>query len=369
MYENYTYENILDTILNRITEADATIDVREGSAMWYAVAPVALELAVAYTNLDNMSKESFVGTATREGIYNACKDIGIDTAQFDATASVFHAHFNIEVTIGSRWICGEYTFAVSSRDGSTTIDGVVYPRYRLVCESVGADSIYTVGNLRPITEYGSSQLRVAVLDECIVPGGDETSDGVIRDLYFDYVKNKSDAGNIAQYKVWLNEYENGAIGAYRIVPAWNGANTVKVIVIDQLKQSPTSEFIESVQTYLDPNKEGLGEGKAPIGAVVTVEGGTNAYIDVKASLVLTDANADISDINDKLAEYFRKIAFAKSTINVYEIASVIMSSPSVATVNSVQLGKWKEGSTTTFSTANLTLNEYECPVLHTFING
>lgn len=365
MYENYTYEYILKSILDRITTADPTIDVREGSAMWYAVAPVAVELAVAYTNCDAISKESFVGTATREGIYRACADIGLDTTQFDASAGVFRGHFNVEVANGSRWACGDYIFVVSSKVGMVTMNEVDYHQYNLVCETVGSHTQYTSGNLRPITDYGSNDLRVAVLDSCVVIGADETSDEKVREAYFENIANKSEGANIAQYRQWLSEFDG--IGAHKIVPTWNGANTVKVVVIDENKQSPTPDFIASVQNYLDPNREGLGEGKAPIGAVVTVEGGTNADIDVKAKLTLASSNADISDINANLTAYFRRIAFEKSVINIYEVASIILSSPSVSDINDVQIGRYN-GSTTSYSTSNITLGEFETPVLHAFHN-
>ncbi len=365
MYENYTYEYILKQILDRISTSDPSIDIREGSAIWYAVAPVALELAIAYSNYDLVNKESFVGTATREGIYRACEDIGLSTEQFEASAGRFQGHFNVEVSIGSRWACGAYIFVVDSKVGMVTIDDVEYHKYELLCETAGSQTQYTNGTLKPITEYGSNQLKVAVLDSCIVVGENEKSDDAVRRYYFEYIANKSEGANIAQYSLWLNEF-NG-VGAHKIIPTWNGANTVKVAVLNENKESPTTEFVASVQDYLDPNSEGLGEGKAPIGAVVTVVGGTNAYLDVKATLTLANSNADISDITTKLRDYFRQIAYKKSIVNIYEVASVILSSNSVSDVNNVQIGRWtSDSATVNYSSTNLTLGEFETPVLHQF---
>lgn len=367
MYENYTYEYILKNILDRISAIDPSIDIREGSAIWYAVSPVAAELAVAYINCDRVAKESFVGTATREGMYLACADLGLDTAQFEPTASIFNGHFNVDVTIGSRWVCDNYVFVVDSKVGVIEIDGVEYQQYRLSCETVGSHTSYVRGNLQPITEYGSNQLRVAVLDDCISVGEDEAPDSEVRNAYFGYVANKSEGANIAQYNLWLSEF-NG-IGAQKILPTWDGPNTVKVVVIDENREAPTPDFIATIQEYLDPNAEGLGEGKAPIGAVVTVEGGVNATIDVKATLTLATENADISDIAPRLTEYFRRIAFNKSVVNIYEVASVILSSPSVSDVNNVQIGRWDEATgTTEYVSSNLSLSEFETPVLHGFYN-
>ena len=369
MYENYTYDYILDSILNRVREFDSTIDVREGSAIWYAVSPVAMELAIAYSNCDMVNKESFVGTATREGIYLACEDIGLDTSRFDATASVFLADFNVEVSIGSRWSCSGYTLRVTERVGEASADGVKYYQYRLVCETTGSASQYITGNLTPITEYGSNGLQMAVIDMCISAGAEETPDEEVRATYFDYIANKSEGANIAQYNQWLNEFEStiGRIGAHKIRPTWDGVNTVKVVILDGNKESPDSTLVDAVQDYLDPNSEGLGEGKAPIGAVVTVEGGVNADIDIKAEITTNGENVDISDINERITEYFREIAFRKSVVNIYEVAGIILASPSVSNVNSVEIGRWNGvDSEVSYSPTNLPLDEFETPVLHEF---
>lgn len=372
MYENYTYEYILNSILDRISSIDSSIDTREGSAIWYAVSPVAIELAIAYSNCDILRKESFVGTASREGIYRACEDLGMDTTQFEPSAGVFEAYFQDPVNIGSRWWCGGYNFRVDEELLPIEVEGVKRFAYRLVCETLGSHTAHVRGKLTPITEYGGTPGRnyVAVITDCIIVGADETPDEKVRAAYFEYVANKAEDGNIAQYHKWLNEYPGNGVGAQKIIPAWNGANTVKAVILDENKQAPTPEFIAEVQEYLDPNSEGLGEGKAPIGAVVTVVGGINAYISVKADITLVEEGANITDINEKLTAYFEEIAFKKTTVNIYEVASKILSSPSVSNVDNIQLGRWIDDATeVVYSSSNITLEDFETPVLHEFIKA
>ena len=365
MYENYTYEFILKSILDRISTADSSIDIREGSPIWYAVSPVAVELAIAYSNYDMVRKESFVGTATRDGLYRACEDIGLDTEQFEANNGVFTAHFNNEVSLNSRWSCGGYIFYVTSKVGMVEIEGLTYHQYHLTCETTGSLTQYTSGNLLPITDYGDGRITVAVLDECVIVGEDETTDDEIRKYYFDAITNNATDGNVAQYNQWLSEIDG--VGAHKVTPLWNGANTVRVAIIDENGQAPTPELIVSVQSQLDPGATGLGEGKAPIGAVVTVIGGTNALIDVRADITLVSENADYGDITEKLESYFKEIAFKKSAVNIYEVASIILSSDAVSDVSGVALGKFDPDThSTTFTSSNLPLDEFEVPVLHTF---
>ena len=64
-YENMTYEVILKRMMDRVTEQYPNLDNREGSLIFNALAPAAIELAIMYTELDNVLKESFIDTASR----------------------------------------------------------------------------------------------------------------------------------------------------------------------------------------------------------------------------------------------------------------------------------------------------------------
>ena len=48
LYENMTFENIMDRCLSRVA---ASIDKREGSVVYDAIAPAAAELAIMYIEL------------------------------------------------------------------------------------------------------------------------------------------------------------------------------------------------------------------------------------------------------------------------------------------------------------------------------
>lgn len=362
MYENYTYEYILDEILKRISSVDQTIDTREGSPLWYAISPVAAELAIAYTNYDRVHKESFVGTASREGIYGACNDIGLDTVQFDASSGIFTAHFDVPISIGSRWVKDGFIFRAYANNGLVEIEGKTYYQYMMVCETVGAESQVVNGTLQPITDYGSDAFKVAVLDECTDPGKDETPDETVRRAYFNYVSNKAEDGNLDQYHQWLNEFDG--VGAHRLTPLWNGVCTLRVAILNEDKEEPSDDLVSAVQTFLDPNKQGLGEGVAPIGCKVTVVKGVEVPIYVKASVTLTSPSADITDVNIKLREYFRRIAFQRSSVNYFDVASAILSSPVVNSISGLQIGK----SASSYGTDDIALSDIEAPVLGAFSN-
>ena len=63
MYENMTYEVILQRMLDRVPD---TMNKREGSIIFDALAPAAVELTLAYMQFDMVLNESFGDTASRD---------------------------------------------------------------------------------------------------------------------------------------------------------------------------------------------------------------------------------------------------------------------------------------------------------------
>ena len=59
-YEDMEYEVILDRMIDRVAEQYPNLDTREGSIIYNALAPAALELAIMYVELDNVLNESFI---------------------------------------------------------------------------------------------------------------------------------------------------------------------------------------------------------------------------------------------------------------------------------------------------------------------
>ena len=164
-YENMTYEFILDRMMKRVTEKYPNLDNREGSIIFNALAPAALELAILYTEIDNSMNESFVATASREYLYEMCSQFGMDISVFEASAGVHKGEFNVEVPIGSRWNCELYNYTVTEFIG---MHGNYYT-YKMNCESVGTSPNNQTGTLTPITDSPDG-LTYAMITECLVEG-------------------------------------------------------------------------------------------------------------------------------------------------------------------------------------------------------
>ena len=349
VYENMTYEFIIGRMMDRVKTNYPNLDDREGSMIFNALAPAALELAIAYLELDNSRNESFVETATREYLIMGCKDMGMDVSMFEATAGTHKGKFNVEVPIGSRWNCELYNYTVSEYIG--LVDN--YYTYELVCETLGSAPNNQKGDLTALTDNVSG-LTYAELTECLVEGKNETSDEDVKTAYYEFVNSTATDGNVTQYKRWCEEYKG--IGNYKIFPLWNGANTVKVSVLSESNLKASDDLISEFQTYLDPNTTGMGDGVAPIGAFVTVTTATEKPINVSATVAMKTGYTDKSGIATALTKYFGDIAYEKSAVSYMSVGSVILAVEGVDTISNLKINN---------STSDITLGDEEIPILGT----
>ena len=348
-YEDMTYEFILDRMMKRVLEKYPNLDNREGSIIFNALAPAALELAILYTELDNSMSESFVATASREYLYEMCKQFGMDTSVFEASAGVHKGEFNVEVPIGSRWNCELYNYEVTEFIG---MHGEYYT-YRMNCETIGTSPNNQTGELTPITDSPDG-LTYAMLTECLVEGENETSDDGIREAYTEYVNSTVGDGNAAQYKRWCNEYEG--VGNSKVFPLWNGANTVKVSILSASNKAASPELVAEFQEYIDPNASGMGDGVAPIGSFVTVSTATELPINVSATVNMKDGYSDTTVIGKALEKFFGEIAYEKVQLAYMNIGAVILGADGVESISNL---------TVNGGTADITLGDEHVPVLGT----
>lgn len=348
-YENMTYESILQRMMNRVTSKYPNLDNREGSIIFNALAPAALELAIAYSNLDNVLAESFVDTASREYIIRGCKQMGMDVTQFDAKAGTHKGVFNVEVPIGSRWNCDLYNFVVTSYMGKED----EYFAYEMECETLGTSPNNQTGDLISITDNPSG-LEYAKLVECLIEGENVTSDEDIIDAYFEYVTSTASDGNVAQYVEWCKEFDG--IGNAKVFPLWNGKNTVKVSILSASNKKASDTLIEDFQEYLDPGITGMGDGVAPIGAFVTVTTAEEVPIDVSATITFKAGYDDTSTLETDLEEYLSGLAYNKNMVGYMNIGAIILNNDGVESVNNLIVNG---------GTSNVVLSEEQIPVVGT----
>lgn len=273
MADNLTYESILERMLNRVS---SSFDKREGSLIYDAVAPASVEILNNYYLLAAALLEVFPDTATRKYLIRHCKDKGITPKPASyATVIGSFTPTNLEIPIGARFSHEDYNYAVTEKIS----DGL----YNLKCETIGSEPNGSIGRLIPIDYIAG--LQTAQITEMNIPGEDEESTESLRARYFESLSSESFGGNKADYRQkFLSQSGIGGLKLYTGAE-WNGGGTVKAVIVDTNNNSPTDEFVDQIQTWIDPEvNAGEGEGEAAIGHFVTVVGAYNTVINIETTL-------------------------------------------------------------------------------------
>lgn len=227
--------------------------------------------------------------------------------------------------------------------------------------------IGSAGNLAAGIVLKQSGVAVSLLEMITVAapgfkgGTDTENDTSLLARYLDYIRNPGTSGNNAHYRQW--SLEVSGVGGVKVVPRWDGVGTVKVIVIDLNKEPASSQIVEAVQNYIDPNCNGDGEGKAPTGATVTVTAATSLIINVSANVNIDPAHT-IEQIEAAfivaLGSYLKEIAFKVDNnkqplpVSYAQIGSRLIDTPGVMDYNSLLVNE---------GTTNISLSASEVGVI------
>lgn len=295
MNEIPTYEEILQRCLDRIPN---TIDKRQGSIIYDALAPCCVELAQMYIELSGIYDQVFIDTAVGEALDKLVEQNGVKRK--DATYALRKGEFNMVVPVGNRFSDGENTYIVIENIAGTN-------NSILRCEQAGAVGNSYYGSLTPITYLQG--LTKAELTDIIDMGNDIESDEDLRVRYMESVTAPQFGGNVSDYQNKVKSLTG--VGGCKVIPIWNGGGTVKLIITNSQGGVPTSSLVNDVQEAVDPNQDQQGLGIAPIGHIVTVEGAAAKKIAVSATFTL-ESGVDPTDIQDSVNNvvdnYFKSLS-------------------------------------------------------------
>lgn len=393
MFENTTYEAILERMLSRVSDK---FDKREGSIIWDTHSPSAIEFQILYIELENILKEAYGDTASREFLVLRCKERGI--VPYKSTNAILKGEFvptNINV-IGKRFNIGLVNYIVTEK----IADGI----YQVQCETSGITGNQYLGSMTPI-EYIEG-LETAELVEILIPGEDEEDTEDLRQRYFNSFNENAFGGNIRDYlektnsipgvgstkvtRVWnadirpsdmipsteVQNWYNGIIGTLTpdvskwLTAVYTSANekklttggTVLVTILNSDFDIASDTLLSKVQETLDPESNaGEGWGVAPIGHVVSVKSANQVPIRIKTSLVFETGyswsnlqNTIDRAISDYLLELRKEWADTDHLIvRISQIETRLLAIKGIVDIDNTKIND---------STDNLSLNKYEVPV-------
>lgn len=352
MFEDFTFNNIMERMLDNVRD---DVDKREGSIIYDALAPAALELEFAYICLDWMWAQMFADTAERDSLILRARERGL--VPDDPTYAVLKGVFTpatIDVT-GQRFSLGELNFAVGD-----PIEGEA-GAYQMICETAGTDGNKTLGAMIPINYIDGLQTATATM--VLIPGEDEEETEDFRERYFDSFGDKGYGGNVQDYIDKVSSLDG--VGGVRVTPVWNGGRTVKCTILDAEYNLATSTLINAVQQAIDPTQDGSGVGIAPIDHVVTIDTPNGITVNVNVQLEFdTGYSWDNmqSVVETTISNYLKELRqawknYSANTSTVVRIAQI--ETRLLALTGVLDIGTTKING----ASANLTITGNDVPVM------
>ena len=231
--------------------------------------------------------------------------------------------------------CGDYFFTLHQEENG---------KYTIVSQDTGTEMNDLVEGTAVIPDLDVDGLISATLGTLYIPAVDIEDDDSARERLISRLSGPDENGNKAQMKTWCESVDG--VGSARIIPLWNGPNTVKAVIVSKTGGVPVTGVVQAVQKYLDPSGDGMGEGVATIGQICTVAAAEAVTINVKAS-VLKKSDASLSGIQSAFKALLEKY-FSDMALEDYSQGM---------TIRYVRVGALLEGLEDVIDYSNLTIND------------
>lgn len=337
MYEANTYETILKRMLSKVPDS---LDKREGSVIYTALAPAAAELAQVYVELDVYMKLIFASTSEGEYIDERAWEMGIErqSATKAVRRGIFYGGSSspLDVLLGSRF---------SIEGLNYTVIGKIAPgQFELEAEIAGTAGNRPNGDMLPL-EYIAGLVR-AELADVLVEGADEESDEKLLERYQMRVRRPATSGNACQYRQWALEVPG--VGVAKVFPLWNGPGTVKITIADDERRPASAALVSETEAYI--------ENVRPIGAIVTVVPGSAKEVNVSANIEIASGytlQGIYNSFASALGQYLRDIAFEINYVSYAKIGTLLLNTSGVLDYTSLSVNG---------GSANIGLADDEVPI-------
>lgn len=366
MFEQYDFDTILDRMMSNVSDS---LDKREGSVIYDALAPAALELANFYSALDMVMNEVFADTASYHYLIKRAAERHIyPREETPAICRMEVMPEDTKISVGDRFNLNDLNYMVTAvmddKPGS----------WQLTCETAGIAGNQQMGTLLPVeTENELNRMEYAAITEILVPGEDEEDVEAFRERYFASFHNQAYGGNKADYLEKVNAIPG--VGGCKVKRAWAGGykpsgfiptdvirnwfesltedsfgpavygwlsavyhaaadklltvgGTVKVHIISSEFKAPSATLVKNVQDALDPTvSSGEGDGLAPIGHVVNVAGVKEVPIHVGLNIEYKEGYSFAvlkEPIENAIEEYFSRLrqAWASNDSMIVRISQI-----------------------------------------------
>lgn len=320
-------------ILNRLLQNYKNMQVNpaesvEGTFSFDNLSANSVEFEKAYAEMALMMEAAFPQTSWGQYLDNLAEELG-GLERRQATSSI------VDLTIGG-------TAGTNVQAGAlfATESGIQFATNELVIlDKTGSGTVKasavvpgTSGNVStgtivkiPVSIYGVT----SVTNQADASDGyDEETDSELLNRLLFKLRNPVTSGNVNHYIEWASSVSG--VGSVYVKPLWNGAGTVKVIIVNNKNDKASDELINTVKKYIDSVR--------PIGADVTVTTPDYTEITVKANIAVSDGYTDtVKDVlTQALDKYFNSVGI-QGTVSIAKVGKVMLDTGAITDYESLTL--------------------------------
>lgn len=324
-----------DTIRKRLLSFwPDTYDKSEGTVIWDLCQAYALDFQEEYAKVDNFKENFFLKTATDINMFdNKIADYG----EIRKQATYAEGQVIIKGTPGITIESG--TLVASDLAEYKTLNTVIVPQEGQITVPIKCVTAGTIGNVS-IGVVNKFPVTISGLNECynnidIENAVNEEGIEEARLRVEEKLQQPRTSGNIYDYKYWAKKVDG--VGNARIIPRWNGINTVKILIADRNNDIATENLIKETYNYI--------ENVRPVGAIITVESAKLKIVNIKIIGLTIDTNANQTsaqiklNIKNSLKEYINSISLDNDLISYAQCSRTALDTEGVGDFVSLTLNE------------------------------
>lgn len=254
---NYLQEQTEEAIRRRMLDSlPSDLDKSEGSFIWDALSPAAIELAQAAIWAQEVLRRGFASTTFGPYLDLRCEEHGITRRPAVKSTG------QVEFTGKPGTVIAAGTRVATAADAVNGVSSIEFMTKAAVTVGENGSVTADIEAVKPGTSgnvpAGSIVLvitpvpgLIGVTNPSALEGGIDTEeDASLLSRYLQKVRSPSAGGNKADYVNWALEV--AGVGGVSVVPVRDGPGTVSVSIIDTNGEPASLALVEAVQNYIAP---------------------------------------------------------------------------------------------------------------------
>lgn len=304
------YDEILDRCLEKMP---SDMDIREGSFIYTALAPLCYELANAYFEIENMMNLAFLDTSYGEYLDKSVAIIGIERKTAVKCQKIAEISAEVDI-ISQKFSCGQYIFEV--------LEEIDENKFIIEATEYGIEYNTVFGNLTSILNING--INSAEITENYVLATEIEDDESFRTRTISKITAKSFGGNIPDYE--QNAMELNGVDSVCVFTANDlGIGFVHLVILGSEKTLLSEQICEKCLEKFNGTE--TEDALAPIGHTVSVSTCEYVYVDIVCKIVVDDSedtNLILENAKKQIIQYVDDLNFKNSVVSRMKMIAYLL---------------------------------------------